>query len=128
MENERIMPSSVELAHESTTKEMDIACYLVKQSPTSMLVVKTLHEAWTSQKLSFRYLIFFHNDAYVHVPRENMSKLNDKAKKCIFIGYKHSIKGYNILNPIIKNTIYSRDVVFREVRTIPKQEAQPREE
>jgi hypothetical protein len=38
------------------------------------------------------------------------------------------MKGYNILNPETKKTIYSQDFVFREVKDVPKQEFLPRQE
>ena len=41
---------------------------------------------------------FFGCDAYVHVPKEKMSKLDNKDEKCMFIGFKYGIKGYNIWN------------------------------
>ena len=41
------------------------------------------------------------------------SKLDKKAKKCIFIGYKDGMKGYKIWNPITNKTIYNQDVVFQ---------------
>jgi hypothetical protein len=64
-------------------------------------------------------------DAYVHVPKENRSKLDKKDEKCIFIGYKYGVKGYKIWNLETKKTIYSRDVVFREVKDVSKQEFLP---
>jgi hypothetical protein len=67
-------------------------------------------------------------DAYVHVPKENRSKLDNKVEKCIFIGYKYGVKGYNLWNPETKKIVYSRDVVFREVKDVPKQEFLPRKE
>jgi hypothetical protein len=51
-----------------------------------------------------------------------------KLKKCIFIGYKDGIKGYKIWSLVTKKIVYSQDVVFREVKTIPKWEVQLREE
>ena len=56
-----------------------------------------------------------------------MSKLDNKAKKCIFIGYKGDMKGYKIWNSVTKNIVYSRDVLFREVKEVPIQEATPME-
>jgi hypothetical protein len=50
---------------------------------------------------------FFGCDAYVHVPKENRSKLDNKDEKCIFIGYKDGIKGYKLWNPITKKIVYS---------------------
>ena len=66
-------------------------------------------------------------DAYVHVPKEKTSKLDNKDEKCIFIGYKYDMKGYNIWNHVTKDTIYSRDVVFREVKEVPRQVVTPME-
>ena len=39
-----------------------------------------------------------------------------KQKKCIFVGYKDGIKGYRLWNPVTRKIVYSRDVVFREVK------------
>ena len=64
-------------------------------------------------------------DAYVHVPKENRSKMDKKAEKCIFIGYKDGVKGYNLWNPETKKNVYSRDVVFKEVKEVSKQEFPP---
>jgi hypothetical protein len=68
----------------------------------------------------------FSCDAYVHVPKENRSKLNNKDEKCVFIGYKYGVKGYKIWNPKTKKIVYIWDVVFREVKYVPKQEFLPR--
>ena len=66
-------------------------------------------------------------DTYVYVPKEKMSMLNNKAKKCIFIGYKDTAKCYKSMESIIKKTIYSRDVIFKEVKSTPKHDNKPRE-
>jgi hypothetical protein len=95
-------------------------CYLVNRSPSSTLDDKTLHEVWSGKKPSLQHLRVFGCDSYVHVPNENRSKLDKKAKKCIFIGYKDGVKGYKLWNPETKKTIYSRDVVFRGVKDVSK--------
>jgi hypothetical protein len=64
----------------------------------------------------------FSCDSYVHVPKENRSKLDKKVEKCIFIGYKDGVKGYKLWNQETKKNVYSRDVVFREVKDVSKQE------
>ena len=73
------------------------------------------------------HLKVFSCDAYVHVPKEKRSKLDNKDDKCIFIGYKVCMKGYKLSNSITKKTIYSWDVVFREFKEVPKQEVTPTE-
>jgi hypothetical protein len=45
---------------------------------------------------SIEHLKVFDCDSYVHVPKENRSKVDNKAKKCIFIVYKYGVKGYKI--------------------------------
>jgi hypothetical protein len=91
---------------------MGIACYLVNRSPSSALDDKTPQEVWTSKEPSLTHLKVFGCDAYVHVPKENRSKLDKKDVKCILIGYKYGLKGYKIWNPETKKVVYSRDVVF----------------
>ena len=59
--------------------------------------------------------------------KEKRSKLDNKDEKCIFIGYKDGMKGYKLWNPITKKTVYSRDVVFREFKEVPRQEVNPME-
>jgi hypothetical protein len=80
MEKERSMLSGVGLGQELWVEVVDTACYLVNQSPSSVLVDKTLHEAWTGKKPSLKHLIVFGCDAYVHVPKENRSKLDNKVE------------------------------------------------
>jgi hypothetical protein len=54
---------------------------------------KTPHGVWTGKNPSSTHLRVFGCDAYVHVPKENMIKLDKKAKKCIFIRYKDGVNG-----------------------------------
>jgi hypothetical protein len=115
MEKARSMLSGARLGHEFWEEAVGTACYLINRSPSSTLVEKTWHEVWTGNKPSLEHLRVFGFDAYVHVPKENWSKLDNKAEKCICIGYRDGMKGYKLWNPKTKKIVYSRDVVFREV-------------
>jgi len=81
---------------------------------------KTPQEVWTGKKPSLSHLRVFRCDAYVHVPKEKQTKLDSKFEKCIFIGYKDGLKGYKLWNPVTRKVVYSRDVVFREVKDVIK--------
>jgi hypothetical protein len=58
---------------------VDTACYLVSRSPSSTLDEKTAQEVLTIKKPSLTHIKVFGCDAYVHVPKENKSKLDKKA-------------------------------------------------
>ena len=102
---------------------MGTTCYLVNRSPSSALDDKTPQEVWIGKKPSLTHVKLFGCDAYVHVAKENKSKLYKKVQKCIFIGYKDGLNGYNLWNLETKKVVYSRDVVFREIKDVVKQDS-----
>ena len=51
-------------------------------------------------------------EAYIHIPKQNRRKLDDKAEKLIFIGYSEQSKAYRFLNPRTEQIKISRDVIF----------------
>jgi len=59
-----------------------------------------------------QHLKVFGSITCAHVPKATRLKLDDKAVKTIFIGYKH--EGYKLYNPMIKKVIVNRDVTFAE--------------
>ena len=72
---------------------MEIACYLVNISPSSVLEDKTPYEVWTSKKPSLSNLRVFGCDPYVHVPKEKITKFDSKSERRMFIGYNDGLKG-----------------------------------
>jgi hypothetical protein len=107
MEKGRCMLSGVWLRQELWAEVVGIAFYLVNRSPSSTLDDKIPQEVWTGKKLSLIHVRVFGCDAYVHVPKENNSKLDKNVEKCIFIGYKDGLKGYKLCNPKNKKVVYS---------------------
>eukprot|EP00253_Pinus_taeda_P035580 PITA_35580 len=95
--------------------------------PSLALEDKTPQEVWTGKKPSLSHMRVFRCDAYVHVPKEKPTKLDNKSEKCIFIGYKDGLKGYKLWNLVTRKVVYNRDVVFREVKDVLKNEVQPKE-
>jgi hypothetical protein len=120
MEKERSILSGSELGQEFWVEAVGTSCYLVNRSPSSGLDDKNPHKVWSGKKPSLQHLRVFGCDAYVHVPKENRSKLDKKVEKCIFISYKDGVNGYKIWNLESKKYSYSRDVVFREVKDVSK--------
>jgi len=52
--------------------------------------------------------------------------LDPKDEKCTFIGYGDNVKGYKLWNPLTHRIIFSRDVIFSELRAMSELE-QPKE-
>jgi transposase InsO family protein len=102
MEEARCMLSGVRLGKSFWVEVVSTTCYLVNRSPSSILDDKTLKEVWNGKKNSLTHLKVFGCDAYVHVPKENKSKLDKKDEKCIFIGYNDGLKVYNLWNPKLR--------------------------
>jgi hypothetical protein len=89
--------------------------YIMIRTPIAAVHGMTPEEKFTGKKLDVSHLIVFGCITYVHVPDEKRSKLNPKAKKCIFIRYSLKQKGYKCFNPSIQKLQMSRDVVFDEM-------------
>jgi len=107
MERERSMLSGVRFGHEFWAKAVETTCYPVNRSPSSPLEDKTPQDIWTCKKPSLSHMKVFGCDAYVHVPKEERTKMDSKSKKCIFIRYKDGIKGYKLWNPITRKVMYN---------------------
>jgi hypothetical protein len=53
-------------------------------------------------------------EAFVHIDKENRTKLESKSKKCTFIGYSVNDFGYRLWDIENKKIIRIRDVIFNE--------------
>ena len=69
---------------------------------------------WIGKNVSYDHLKVFGCKTFVHVPKKERSRLDVKAKPCIFLGYGHEEFRYKLLDPMNKKLIRSRDMVFLE--------------
>jgi hypothetical protein len=67
--------------------------YIINQTPTTTIHGMTSEEKFISKKPNVSLLRVFGCIVHVHVLNEKRSKLDPKAKKCIFIGYSLDYKG-----------------------------------
>jgi hypothetical protein len=91
------------------------AVYIMNRTPIVVVHGMITEEKFIGKKLDVSHYRVFSCIAYVHVPDEKRSKLDPKAKKCIFIGYSLEQKGYRYFNPSTHKLQVSRDVVFDEM-------------
>jgi len=95
------------------------ACYLINQLPSRVLQYETHVQVLqnhfpTSRIITNLTLKVFGCLCYVYIPNIFLSKLDPKAKKCVFLGYASNKKGYKCFNSITKKFFESMDVHFVE--------------
>ncbi|CAL1403471.1 unnamed protein product [Linum trigynum] len=90
---------------------------LINLSPLVPLEGDVPQRVWTGKEVSYEHLRVFGCKAYVHVPKDERAKLDDKAKPSIFMGYGREEFGYRLWDPIARKIVRSRDVIFLEDET-----------
>lgn len=111
LERARYMLSNAGLTRRSWAEAVSIACYLINRRPHTGIHLKTPFEVWSSKHADYSSLRAFGYTVYYHV---NEGKLEPRAKKGVFVGFKDGVKGYRIWSPSKKRVILSRNVVFDE--------------
>ena len=63
------------------------AIYLINRGPSSALDGGIPEEAWIGKQVKYSFLINFGCEAFVHIDKDDRTKLEAKSKKCTYIGY-----------------------------------------
>ena len=127
MEKVRCMLRTAKLSKQFWGEAVMTACHLINRSPSVPLGLDVAERVWTGKAVSYSHLKVFGCKAFVHVPKEQRSKLDYKATTCIFLGYGGEEFGYRLWDPKAKKFTRSRDVIFSEDQTVadPDEKAQP---
>ena len=83
----RSMLKSKRMLKEFWAKVVQCAIYVQNQYPHAKLDDQTPLGAWSGQKPTISHLKMFGSVAYAHVQDQRRTKLEDKNKRYIFIGY-----------------------------------------
>ncbi|KAJ4718340.1 Retrovirus-related Pol polyprotein from transposon TNT 1-94 [Melia azedarach] len=111
LERARCMLSNAELTRRFWAEAISTACYLINCGPHTGINLKTPFEVWSGKPADYSNLRAFGCTVYYHV---NEDKLEPRAKKGVFVGYRDEVKGYRIWSPSENRVILSRNVVFDE--------------
>ena len=111
LEKARCMRSNSGLGREWWAESVATACYIVNRSPHSYLDGEIPFKVWSGEHADYDKLKVFGCIAYYHV-KDN--KLDERAKKAIFLGYPKGVKGYRLWSIEDSKFIISRDVTFDE--------------
>ena len=77
-----------------------------------------LDRIWSNNEISYDHLRVFGCKTFVHIPKDERSKLDAKTRPCVFIGYGQDDLGYRFYDPMQKKLVGSRDAMFMEDHTI----------
>ena len=99
---------------QSWVDALDIVVYFINKGPSIYLDGGILEEACRGKKVNYSFLKTFGCEAFVHIDKENRTKLEAKSKKCTFIGYGVNNFGYHLWDYENNKIIRSRDVIFND--------------
>ena len=100
------------------------ASFIITRSPSSAIDFKIPEEIWLGKPVDYSSLKIFGCPTYVHVQSGERSKLDSKSRKCVFLDFEKSVKGYRLWDPISKKTMTSKDVIFDEAFMLKQNEAE----
>ncbi|KAL4324380.1 hypothetical protein GQ457_11G032480 [Hibiscus cannabinus] len=117
-ERVRSMLSNAQLSKSFWGEAVKIATKIVNHSPSSALDGEIPEQVWIGKKVSYEHFKVFGCRAFVHIPKDERSKLDAKTNQCIYLGTPQDEFGYRLWDPVNKRIVRSRDVVFLEDQTI----------
>ncbi|KAI5314494.1 hypothetical protein L3X38_043670 [Prunus dulcis] len=93
VEMSKIMMKGKKLPYKFWGEAVNTAVYIQNRCPTKALDNVTPFEVFSGRKPGVKHLRVFGSICFCHVPNQLMSKLEDAAVKCIFVGYGKCEKG-----------------------------------
>jgi hypothetical protein len=100
------------------SEALNMALHLINRSPSHVLDGDISIRVWKGKDIFYDHLRVFGCRIFVHMHKDERSKLDSKTKECIFLGYENGEFGYKLWDPIEKKLVRSRDVVFFEQEII----------
>ena len=86
MERARCMGLHAGLPLQFWADGVNTAIYLINRGPSSALDGGIPQEAWIVKQVKYSFLRTFGCEAFVHIDKDDETKLEAKSKKCTFIG------------------------------------------
>ena len=108
LERTRVMLRTASLAKSFWAEAVRTACYVINQSPSTAIDQKITMKMWTDKPTDYSHLHTFGSPVYVMYNTQEVTKLDPKSRKYVFLGYVEGVKGYRLWNP----TAHNRDVIF----------------
>ncbi|KAH9666242.1 Integrase catalytic domain-containing protein [Citrus sinensis] len=125
LEKVRCMLSNAGLEKKFWVEAVSYASHLVNRLPSAAIGGKTPMKMWSGKHAQdYDSLRIFGCPAYYHVKN---GKLDPRARKAIFMGFKGGVKGFKFWDLEDKKFVCSRDVTFDEASMIKASSSQQME-
>ena len=118
IERVRCMLSEAKLPKHFWGEALYTAVHVINLSSAVALNSEVPNKIWFGKNVKYDHLRVFGCKSFVHVPKDERSKLDAKSRQCIFIGYGEDEFCYRFYDPIEKKLVRSLDVKFMEDQTI----------
>ena len=89
---------------------------MLNKSSTKGVKGKTPYEKWNKRKPNVSHLRIFESVVFVKTTGR-LSKLEDRSKCMVFMGYEAGSKAYRCLDPVTFKIHISGNVIFNEKRS-----------
>ena len=90
---------------------------LINLSPCIPLDGDVAEHVWSGKDVA-EHLKVFGCRAFAHGRDVERSKLDEKTKECVFLGYTHDDFGYRLWDLVKKRIFQIRDVIFFEDQNV----------
>lgn len=114
VESARSMLHAKKLPTRLWAEAMNTAAYILNRTPTSCTKGTTPYEIWTGKKPDLAHTRIFGSEVYAHIPKEQRSKWDKKARKLIFVDYQRESSNNRLYDPDSGKINVSRDVKFNK--------------
>ncbi|KAK8921663.1 hypothetical protein KSP39_PZI019972 [Platanthera zijinensis] len=118
IEKIKCMISQAGIGKQFWAEAVQTAVHLINLSPSAPLNGDIPERVWSGKEVSYGHVRVFGCKVHVHVPKEERSKLDEKSRECILMGFPHEEFGYRLWDPVNKKMIRSRDVIFVEDQVV----------
>lgn len=116
VETARTMLTDSKLPEEFWAEAMHTAAYVRNRCSKKIINQKVPEELYTKRHQSVKYFKTFGCLAYLFIPAGQRTKLDQRSKPAIFLGYCTDRKGYRFYDPQTDRITVSRDVTFLETK------------
>ena len=94
--------------------DADLCVVYIKNRCPNAIRNKTPYEMWHGHIPSIKHFRVFGSTCYYLIPKVQRNKIGARNRKCIFLGYSNTSKGYRLYDEVNKNFVVSSDVIFLE--------------